>query len=95
MVRGVLDAYQESAGLGGEYQRFQDSGLNVFLDAHPEKLHHKVLIIDDRIVLTGSYNLTRSAEIQNDENTLVIHNPEIAQVFLGEFEWIFEEAASR
>ncbi|MCJ7716669.1 MAG: phospholipase D-like domain-containing protein, partial [Anaerolineales bacterium] len=95
VVRGVLDAFQESAGLGGEYQRFQDSGLNVFLDAHPEKLHHKVLIIDDRIVLTGSYNLTRSAEIQNDENTLVIHNAEIAQLYLGEFEWIYEEAASR
>lgn len=95
VVRGVLDAYQESAGIGGEYQRFHQSGLDVFLDVHPEKLHHKVIIIDDRIVVTGSYNLTKSAEIQNDENTLVIHNQEIARVFLGEFEWIFADAASR
>ncbi|MCJ7732988.1 MAG: phospholipase D-like domain-containing protein, partial [Anaerolineales bacterium] len=84
-----------SAGIGGEYQRFHQSGLDVFLDVHPEKLHHKVIIIDDRIVVTGSYNLTQSAEIQNDENTLVIHNQEIARVFLGEFEWIFADAASR
>ena len=91
-VRGVLDAYQNRTGLGGEYQRFKDSGLNVFLDVHAEKLHHKVIIIDDQIVVTGSYNLTRSAELHNDENTLIIYNEEIAQTFLGEFEWIYYEA---
>jgi phosphatidylserine/phosphatidylglycerophosphate/cardiolipin synthase-like enzyme len=36
-VRGVLDAYQESAGFGGEYQHFRNEGLDVYLDAHPEK----------------------------------------------------------
>ncbi len=92
-VRGVLDTYQEGTGLGGEYQRLTDSGLDVFLDSHPEKLHHKVFIIDGRIVITGSYNLTRSAEIRNDENILIIHNEEIANIFLGEFGWIYDEAS--
>lgn len=90
-VRGVLDAYQDSAGLGGEYQRFRTAGLNVLLDGHPEKMHHKVIIIDGEIVVTGSYNLTRSAEIKNDENTLVIHDRDLAEIFLTEFEWIFQE----
>ncbi len=93
VVRGVLDSYQESAGLGGEYQRLNDFGLDVFLDVHPEKLHHKVIIIDDEIVITGSYNLTRSAEVRNDENTLIIHNEEIARIYLGEFSWIYAEAS--
>lgn len=92
-VRGVLDAYQNSAGLGGEYQRLRDYGLDVFLDTHPEKLHHKVIIIDESIVITGSYNLTRSAEIRNDENILIIHDEQIAEIYLGEFNWIFEEAS--
>jgi phosphatidylserine/phosphatidylglycerophosphate/cardiolipin synthase-like enzyme len=94
-VRGVLDAYQDRAGLGGEFQRLENQGLDIYLDAHPEKLHHKVMIIDQKIVVTGSYNLTRSAEIQNDENTLIIHDEEIAAVFLNEFIWIFEDAALR
>jgi phosphatidylserine/phosphatidylglycerophosphate/cardiolipin synthase-like enzyme len=94
-VRGVLDAYQEEAGEGSEYQRLRGAGLDVFLDRHPEKMHHKVFIIDHSIVVTGSYNLTRSAEIQNDENTLVIHDQDIAGLFEGEFEWIFQQAAGR
>ena len=93
-VRGVLDAYQERTGLGGEYQHLVSQGLNVYQDAHPEKLHHKVLIIDQSIVVTGSYNLTRSAEVQNDENTLIIHDRNCAEIYLGEFEWIYKEAAS-
>lgn len=92
-VRGVLDAYQESAGLGGEFQRLNDYGLDVYLDVHPEMLHHKVIIIDSKIVITGSYNLTRSAEVRNDENTLIIHNEEIAEIYLGEFGWIYTEAS--
>ena len=92
-VRGVLDAYQEGTGLGGEYQRLRDEGLDVHLDTHPEKLHHKVLIIDGDIVVTGSYNLTRSAEILNDENTLIIHDEVCGGIFLGEFEWIYAAAA--
>lgn len=92
-VRGVLDAYQEGAGIGGEYQRLSDAGLDVYLDVHPEKLHHKVIIIDDKIVITGSYNLTRSAEIRNDENILIIHNESIAEIYQGEFDWIYQEAS--
>jgi len=92
-IQGVLDDYQERTGLGGEYQRLHEYGLEVYLDTHPEKLHHKVIIIDDRVVITGSYNLTRSAEIHNDENLLIIHNARIAEIFLGEFDWIFEEAS--
>ena len=92
-VRGVMDAYQERAGLGGEYQRLNEYGLDVHLDVHPEKLHHKVIIIDNRIVITGSYNMTRSAEIRNDENILIIHNETIAGIYQGEFSWIYEEAS--
>lgn len=92
-VRGVMDAYQERSGLGGEYQRLKEYGLDVHLDVHPEKLHHKVIIIDNKIVITGSYNLTRSAEIRNDENILIIHNDTVAGIYLGEFGWIYEEAS--
>jgi phosphatidylserine/phosphatidylglycerophosphate/cardiolipin synthase-like enzyme len=94
-VRGVFDAYQESSGLGGEYQRMREYGLDVLLDGHHEKMHHKVIIIDSEIVVTGSYNLTRSAEIKNDENTIVIHNNDIADIYLAEFEWIYEDGKIR
>jgi phosphatidylserine/phosphatidylglycerophosphate/cardiolipin synthase-like enzyme len=55
-------------------------------------MHHKVLIIDERIVVTGSYNFSASAEKRNDENTLVIHNPEVAALFLAEYERVYATA---
>ncbi|MFN2112262.1 MAG: phospholipase D-like domain-containing protein [Anaerolineales bacterium] len=91
-VRGVLDASQEQAGLGGEYQHLKDAGLEVYLDRHPEKLHHKVMIIDGWITITGSYNLTRSAEEGNDENLLILFDAEVGEIFLREFDWIFSDA---
>jgi phosphatidylserine/phosphatidylglycerophosphate/cardiolipin synthase-like enzyme len=91
-IQGVLDAYQERTGLGGEYQRFRELGMDVFLDGHPEKMHHKVMVIDGEIVITGSYNLTRSAELYNDENVLVIHDRQVAEVFLAEFDWIYQDS---
>ena len=95
IIRGVVDAYQDSSGLGSEYSRLRDHNLEVLLDGHLEKMHHKVIILDERIVITGSYNLTRSAETINDENTLVIHSEQVAEIFLREFEWIFNEGKIR
>jgi len=86
-----MDAYQDRSGMGGEYQNLREQGLDVLLDGHPEKMHHKVLIIDGGIVVTGSYNLTRSAELKNDENTLVIHDRDVANIYLAEFNWIFAD----
>ncbi len=53
-------------------------------------MHHKVIIIDREIVILGSYNFSASAEERNDENTLIIHNPDIAALFLDEFTRIYE-----
>jgi phosphatidylserine/phosphatidylglycerophosphate/cardiolipin synthase-like enzyme len=94
-IRGVLDAAQVRAEWGSEYRRLRDHELDIRLDSHPEKLHHKVIILDGNILITGSYNLTYSAETFNDENTLIIHNREIAEIYQQEFNWIFEEAVTQ
>jgi phosphatidylserine/phosphatidylglycerophosphate/cardiolipin synthase-like enzyme len=56
-------------------------------------MHHKVFIIDEQIVVTGSYNFSRSAEERNDENILVIYNTDIAREFLKEFERVKAQVA--
>ena len=91
-VSGVMEARQVESNTGSDYELFRDAGLDVRLDGNPNNMHHKVLIIDGRTVVTGSYNFSRSAEERNDENTLVIHNPEIAALFLGEFQRLFTAA---
>ena len=48
-------------------------------------MHHKFAIIDNRILLTGSYNWTFSANNRNDENLMVIDDPEIIEIFQNQF----------
>lgn len=55
-------------------------------DGNPSFLHHKLIIIDNRIVITGSLNFSTNADTSNDENVIVIDNPDIAKLYIGEFE---------
>jgi len=92
-VRGVFDKGQANAS-GAEFSRLQQAGLDVRLDRSDGLLHHKVIVIDGETVITGSYNFTRSAEEQNDEAVLILHDPALAQRFLEEFEMLFDAAGS-
>jgi len=92
-VYGVFDDSQVRSNTGDEYDRLLQSGLPVYLDANPDKMHHKVIVIDGRIVITGSYNFSRSAETRNDENMLIVFSPEIAGLYLAEVERVFALAS--
>jgi phosphatidylserine/phosphatidylglycerophosphate/cardiolipin synthase-like enzyme len=52
-------------------------------------MHNKFCVIDEALVLTGSYNWTKRAEAENDENMLVINSSEIAKIYKEEFDRIY------
>ena len=60
--------------------------LPIKVDGNKYTMHHKVIIIDDSTVITGSFNFTNAADTANDDNILVIHSPEIAALYNQEFE---------
>ena len=66
--------------------------MEVHLDGNPASMHHRVIIIDDKMVVTGSYNFSQSAKTRNDENTLLIPDPEIAVLYMEEFKRVWLEA---
>jgi phosphatidylserine/phosphatidylglycerophosphate/cardiolipin synthase-like enzyme len=86
-----MEAEQVGSNIGTEYDPFALAGLDVRLDGNQGQMHHKVIIIDERIVITGSYNFSSSAETRNDENLLIIHSAEIAHPFLEEFQRVFRQ----
>jgi phosphatidylserine/phosphatidylglycerophosphate/cardiolipin synthase-like enzyme len=45
-----------------------------FIDAQHAIAHNKVMLIDGRTIITGSFNFTKAAETSNAENLLVIHD---------------------
>ncbi len=91
-VAGVFEASQVRSNMGSEFERLAQAGLAVRLDGNPDNMHHKVIVIDEEIVITGSYNFSRSAEESNDENLLILHNASIAAQYLAEFERVFSLA---
>jgi len=91
-VAGVLDADQATTNEGTEYEAFVQAGLDVRLDGNKGLMHHKVLILDGCTVVTGSYNFSRSAEEQNDENLLIIRHCALAEEYTREFWRIYDQA---
>ncbi|HSB65677.1 MAG TPA: phospholipase D-like domain-containing protein [Anaerolineales bacterium] len=91
-VQGVFDEDQYHSNEGTEFDRLKSAGVDVRLDGNPRLMHHKVILIDGQVVITGSYNFSNNAEHSNDENTLIIHNQDIASQYLAEFQQIFSEA---
>ena len=54
--------------------------------ARGDKLHHKFAVIDNRKVITGSFNWSPSAAHTNDETLLVIESPQLAAHFTQEMD---------
>ena len=58
-------------------------------------MHHKVIVIDGQTVIFGSFNFTRNAAEDNDENVLIIDDPSVAALFLDEFCRVYNVAVER
>jgi phosphatidylserine/phosphatidylglycerophosphate/cardiolipin synthase-like enzyme len=89
IVSGVMDEGQVASNRGTEYDLFRQALLDVRLDGISGLMHHKVIIIDEEIVITGSYNFTASAETRNDENVVIIFDPDVAAQYMIEFRRVY------
>ncbi|MEK6984694.1 MAG: phospholipase D-like domain-containing protein [Nanoarchaeota archaeon] len=83
-VRVLIENRQRNVK-NSQYLRLKDFGLNIKLDANKGTMHHKFIIIDDKIVITGSPNFTNAGFNKNDENMLIIYDANIASKFKDEF----------
>lgn len=91
-VAGVMDDEQVRSNQGTEYDPFRQADLDVRIDGIDGLMHHKVFIVDESIVVMGSYNFSQNAEERNDENLMIIYDPVIAGQFLLEFKRVQEQA---
>jgi phosphatidylserine/phosphatidylglycerophosphate/cardiolipin synthase-like enzyme len=58
------------------------AGIPTYIDAQHAIAHNKIIIIDESVVVTGSFNFTKAAEENNAENLLIIRDPEIAAKYI-------------
>jgi phosphatidylserine/phosphatidylglycerophosphate/cardiolipin synthase-like enzyme len=90
-VRAVMES-RNVKGSGSEFNVAREGGIDMHADGNCYIMHHKVIIIDGRTVITGSFNFTRSAQDQNDENVLIIDDPSLAARYTEEFERVYQQA---
>jgi hypothetical protein len=67
----------------------QFAGAHIRIENRPGKLHHKFAVVDvgssDPTVILGSYNWTGAGAYDNDENTLIVHDRDLAQAYYAEW----------
>jgi phosphatidylserine/phosphatidylglycerophosphate/cardiolipin synthase-like enzyme len=78
VVAGVFDKFQAGQNQGSEFRRLRRRA-GVRLDGNPHSMHHKVMVIDGQVVVTGSYNFSNNAG-RATTRTCYDRSPEIAAV---------------
>jgi phosphatidylserine/phosphatidylglycerophosphate/cardiolipin synthase-like enzyme/DNA/RNA endonuclease YhcR with UshA esterase domain len=95
VVRGMIDQQPS------ELDTLQSAGVDAMQAGHSVVtglFHHKYGIVDpfsdvsDPMVITGSHNWSTAAEVDNDENTLIIHSGIIARQYVQEFSQRYKES---
>lgn len=76
-IEVILDKSQRTEKYS-EADFLRSMGIPVSIDARHQIAHNKVMVIDDGIVITGSFNFTKTAEENNAENLLVIRDKALA-----------------
>ena len=74
------------------------AGAQIKTENFAGKVHHKYAVIDvegsDPVVILGSYNWTASGAYDNDENTLIVHDRELARAYHAEWQRMWDALGS-
>ena len=84
-VQVVLDKGQRTDKYSGA-TFLHNAGIPTFIDEDHAIAHNKVMVIDGRTVITGSFNFSRAAEERNAENLLILHSAELAARYTANWE---------
>lgn len=78
----ILSDNEKAFDPGSDIKTLAKAGIAVRIDATPNHMHHKFALIDDKILITGSYNWTRSAAHYNHENILITNDAAVVSRYL-------------
>ena len=79
----ILDKSQSPKNKYSSAKYLLDNNIETYIDYKPSIAHNKVIIIDGKLLLTGSFNFTKAAQFHNAENLIIISDPAIAHLYLA------------
>jgi hypothetical protein len=87
----IHNDYINNREAGLPFQKFIDAGGRFYFSDEENPMHNKFCIIDDQILINGSYNWTYYAESKNRENVLIIQDEkDVVKAFESEFVQLME-----
>ena len=89
----IISDDMKSGDRGSDVGRLSEGGADVRIDRSPNHMHHKFAIVDNKTLITGSYNWTRSAAESNEENIVVLQESQLTKKFQQEFKAVWERCA--
>lgn len=81
----IITDNEKADDLGSDVGRLEQAGIPLRVDRSPFHMHHKFAIVDGCTLLTGSYNWTRGAARDNEENFVVTDDPRLVTQFIEAF----------
>lgn len=87
----LLTDNDKALDLGSDIARLSHADLDVRIDRTEVHMHHKFAIFDEEWLLTGSYNWTRSAFLENQENLVSLRDKHA----IAQFQTVFDALWSR
>jgi phosphatidylserine/phosphatidylglycerophosphate/cardiolipin synthase-like enzyme len=88
----LMGSGESRASLSDSFKTTASNSVGTPRLARGDKLHHKFAVIDNKKVITGSFNWSPSAAHTNDETLLVIHSPQLAKHFTQEMDRLWDTA---
>jgi cardiolipin hydrolase len=89
-VRLITDN-EKAIDRGSDVVALRDAGVPVRVDQSAAHMHHKFALFDQRWLLNGSYNWTRSAATENEENLVLCNDPALLRQFAQAFDALWEQ----
>ena len=87
----IHNDYINNRDSGLPFQKFIDAGGKFYFSDEENPMHNKFCIIDNEVLINGSYNWTYYAESKNRENVLVIKDEiDVVKAFESEFLQLIE-----
>ena len=87
----IISDKEKSLDIGSDIESLSRNGIPVRMDVDPGHMHHKYALFDSRRLITGSYNWTRSAATENEENLIVTGDAKLIGQFQQHFESLWRQ----
>jgi phosphatidylserine/phosphatidylglycerophosphate/cardiolipin synthase-like enzyme len=84
-VRIITDN-DKSEDTGSDARALERGGVPLRVDQSEHHMHHKYAVFDAQVLVTGSYNWTRSAALYNRENLVVTREARLVDTFQRDFD---------